>query len=374
MFRIHMLPAQDGDCFLVETGSRPHRILIDGGRRDTAAEIESLLDALDPAERRIDLMVLTHIDEDHVAGLVKLLASPARLSVGEVWFNGLDHARRADGQRFKLRVQPEPAPAVAEREELAMLGVRSARDFVNALAVRRCSWNALLTDGVAWVEPTVPLPSVPLPEGGRITLLGPPRTKLAAFANSWKGAFERLLESEAQEATMLSGREHQLPPPRPDEIFRLALNEDAPDTSKVNGTSIVLVIEFGGRRALFAADAHPGDVAVALGRFGGEGRVRFDAVKVAHHGSARNNTSELIDRLDSPLWLISTNGAHDHPNREAIARILLAPPKGKRLLFNYPIPAKTWANACLAKHFDYEMNQPNSRGVIAVDLIAERPA
>jgi hypothetical protein len=37
------------------------------------------------------------------------------------------------------------------------------------------------------------------------------------------------------------------------------------------------------------------------------------------------------------------------------------------------MPAKTWANACLAKQFGYEMDHPNSRAIIAVDLIAERP-
>jgi hypothetical protein len=366
MFRIHMLPALDGDCFLVETGSRPHRLLIDGGRRDTAAEIETLIGRLDPVERRIDLVVLTHIDEDHIAGLVRLIES-SDLSLGEVWFNGLDHARLADGQRIGARSAPA-APMLPMRP---MLGVKSARDFARAVTARGSPWNASLPGGAAWVEPNGPLPSVPLPEGGRVTLLGPPRAKLAAFAPSWEAEFEKLLKKE-QATAMLGGRA-PVAPPRPEEIAGMAVEEDDPDTSKVNGTSIVLVIDFGGRSALFAADAHPGDVSSALARLRGEGRAWFDAVKVPHHGSARNNTSELIGRLDSPLWLISTNGAHEHPHREAMARILLAPSRGKRLVFNHRTPSETWADAGLAAYFGYRLERPAQKSAtMTVDLLDAR--
>ena len=41
MFRITMLPAEDGDCLLIETGedAAPHRILIDGGRKRTGTQV-----------------------------------------------------------------------------------------------------------------------------------------------------------------------------------------------------------------------------------------------------------------------------------------------------------------------------------------------
>jgi hypothetical protein len=55
----------------------------------------------------------------------------------------------------------------------------------------------------------------------------------------------------------------------------------------------------------------------------------------AHHGSAANNTSQLFDRLEAPLWLVSSSGARHGPGPEAIARIVLAGRDGRRLVFNY---------------------------------------
>jgi len=141
-------------------------------------------------------------------------------------------------------------------------------------------------------------------------------------------------ELRAKEIPTLRGRDR--PKPTVGNLRELAKQLDVADTQKPNGTSIALIIEHAGRRVLFAANAHPGDIADALkGYQPGAGRVRFDAIKVAHHGSARNNTSRLVDQREGPLWLVSTNGAHhDHPDPEAIARIVLTPPQEKILAFN----------------------------------------
>jgi hypothetical protein len=60
-------------------------------------------------------------------------------------------------------------------------------------------------------------------------------------------------------------------------------------------------------------------------------------VKVAHHGSAGNISDELLALIDSPRFLISTNGDQfNHPDAEAVQRIIARsvhqPPT---LCFNY---------------------------------------
>jgi len=65
--KINFLPAFNGDCILITTDK--FNILIDGGMSRTYYRI--LRDKLEELEQ-IDLVILTHIDEDHIAGLIEL--------------------------------------------------------------------------------------------------------------------------------------------------------------------------------------------------------------------------------------------------------------------------------------------------------------
>ncbi len=82
--RVTILDVGQGDAILVE-GGRGGRLLVDGG-----PDPDRLLLALDarlpPWDRRIDLLVLTHPHEDHVAGLALLLD---RYRVGRTFEPGM---------------------------------------------------------------------------------------------------------------------------------------------------------------------------------------------------------------------------------------------------------------------------------------------
>ena len=114
--RVTVLDVGQGDAILVE-GGRGGRLLVDGG-----PDPDRLLVALDarlpPWDRRIDLLVLTHPHEDHVAGLALLLEryrigrtfEPGMIGPGpgyRAWQAaltglGLRPARLATGDRFAL--------------------------------------------------------------------------------------------------------------------------------------------------------------------------------------------------------------------------------------------------------------------------------
>ena len=77
--RVTVLDIGQGDAILIETPAG-HNILIDGGPSE-AAIMQALGRALSPRVRRIDLVVLSHAQDDHVTGLVSVLE---RYSVGSV--------------------------------------------------------------------------------------------------------------------------------------------------------------------------------------------------------------------------------------------------------------------------------------------------
>jgi competence protein ComEC len=82
--RLTVLDVGQGDAILLEsrTGAR---MLIDGGP-DPARLMVLLDERIPPWDRRLDIVVLTHPHEDHVAGLVRVLE---RYSVGRVYEPGM---------------------------------------------------------------------------------------------------------------------------------------------------------------------------------------------------------------------------------------------------------------------------------------------
>ena len=82
--RVTVLDVGQGDAILVE-GGRGGRLLVDGG--PDPGRLLVALDARLPAwDRRIDLLVLTHPHEDHVAGLALLLS---RYRIGRTFEPGM---------------------------------------------------------------------------------------------------------------------------------------------------------------------------------------------------------------------------------------------------------------------------------------------
>src|SRR5918995_1758834 len=71
MLRIDMLPAAQGDALWIEYGDagKPKRILIDGGTSSSWPEgLRMRIETLPKGERHFELLIVTHIDADHIEG------------------------------------------------------------------------------------------------------------------------------------------------------------------------------------------------------------------------------------------------------------------------------------------------------------------
>jgi competence protein ComEC len=114
------LDVGQGDSILVE-GPRGGRLLLDGG-----PDPDRLLAVLDrhvpPWDRRIDLVILTHPHEDHVAGLAMLLA---RYRVSGIAENGMLGAGPGDAAfRQRLASMGVTTSRLAAGDRLTLDGVR----------------------------------------------------------------------------------------------------------------------------------------------------------------------------------------------------------------------------------------------------------
>jgi hypothetical protein len=214
----------------------------------------------------------------------------------------------------------------------------------------------VVTDGAAH-------PDTSLPGGLRLTVLSPTRRGLKRLATNWHAA---LRELDPQKA-MLGRRARPLPPDEPGalDLEKLALSGPTKDTSVPNLSSIAVLAEYGGRAVLFTGDAHA-DVLVASiqalqEQRGCPGeRLRLDAFKMSHHGSANATTKELLDAIDCSHYLVPTDGTlFYHPDRSAIARVILHGGATPTLHFNYRSDLNAlWENAELQQRYGYLTEYP----------------
>ncbi len=347
MLTIEMLPAHHGDSILIEYGDQadPNRVLIDGG---TASSAEAIIHRLGQVGKTaaLELLVVTHVDEDHIGGILKLLAAGTILvAPKDVWFNAYRHLFPPD-----------------------KLGGLLGEQLSDAIEAAGFKWNEAFDKGKSVVVPDHgPLPVKNLAGGATITLLSPTWDKLVKLRPKW--------EAESKKAGILPGGEA-----KPDDVLgkrapltkididKLLEVKFKQDPSAANGSSIALLFEYEGKRVLFGADAHPSVVLGSLQRMSAT-PIAIDAFKVCHHGSRNNTTTALLAHLLAKRFLISTNSeTFGHPDPESLARIVSCSGP-KTLCFNYSTDyIDPWNRQALRERYAYEVELPDEEGRLVVRL------
>ena len=346
---LELLPAKQGDALLLEYGDpqRPHRVLVDAGPARAYPAVRERLARLPEQQRHLELLVLTHVDGDHVEGAVPLLDDrELGLTYGDVWFNGYRHLTDDLG---------------------AVHG-----EIVSALlSERRLPWNEAFDRRAVRRDSGPTLPSHTLPGGLRLTVLAPVQDTLLRLRKVWEKECRKagLTPGTPREALGAYDRRPALHPldsylsGAPDRLGQLAATRTGSDDSVANASSIVLLAEYAGRAVLLTGDA-PGETVVEglalLARERGVRRLPLDAVKLPHHGSSRNVTTPLVKRALAPRYLFSSDGSYfGHPDPEAVARVVVDGPPDATLVFNYRSEqTQRWADRGLREQYGYEVSLP----------------
>lgn len=317
---VRILKAHHGDCILIshESRSSVFNILIDGGpsatfRHGTRQRYSGpLCDALDDIKAKgqhIDLAILTHIDDDHIHGLIKGFEKPGYLDelVKMIWFN----SSRLITHSFNVPEIPENNILLASNSP--QTSVQQGKDLEALLNEMRCVRAPLIMAGQVYnLGPFT------------LTVLSPERCQLERLLHKWP------TETESS-ATSSHSNDYDL---SLEEIW--AGDKFDSDPSIYNGSSIAFLLEVEDKAMLFLGDAHDQVVADnlrALGYSDGN-KIKLDLVKISHHGSHYNTSSETLSLLNSERYVISTDGSkHGLPNKRTIARILKS--TNGKILFNY---------------------------------------
>ena len=327
-FRIEMLPARHGDALWIEYGTadRTRRILIDGGPLHAYADLSARLEQLPPGDQGVELVVISHVDTDHIEGLIRMMAEPEMrwpIAPEEIWFNGWRHI-----------------------EEANTLGGREG-EFLSALIHRRAVdiWNTSF-DGKAVCTGKLADDVVELADGMRLTLVSPNAKALARLKRDWLKSVDKweIDPGDLDDAWDQLVEENKFHPDSeltlgPDDLSQELLSLlKGRDSSTANRSSIAFLAEFAGKSCLFLADAHPRVVCESLRQQGysKEQPLKVNALKMSHHGSKNNITKELLELVDAKHYLVSTNGdKFKHPDSEAIEAVIEGSRRRPTLWFNY---------------------------------------
>ncbi|MFY0522938.1 ComEC/Rec2 family competence protein [Archangium gephyra] len=320
MFQIEMLPADHGDCLIITYGDARsrHRILIDGGTASTFNRLRAYIEKLPRKERRFELLIVTHIDSDHLDGIVELMLSDLEVRFDDIWFNGWQH------------LTPPRSP---------YLGPRQGDILGNLLSMKYTQrWNRHFGGGTVVVPETGAPPVYTLPGGMSLTLLSPRWKELRKLDSAWiKVATSQGWFPGEMPPTMSAHRSR---------MRHLSKVLFGGDKSPANGSSIAVIARYQGKSCLLAGDAWSSTLLAGIRRLVPPGqRLELDAFKLPHHGSQGNITAELLEAVKCPRYLISTNGAiFKHPDQAIFKALAQHSPTPVSLYFNYDVPTtRAWA-------------------------------
>lgn len=363
---IEVLPANEGDCILITIEKEDIHILIDGGTAETYRNyLKTRLIQLRNEGKEIDLLIVTHIDNDHIGGIIELLKENGSdmdskiIRIKNIWHNSYRHLQFDKNQTLG-KSEKNILNKIIANGEVSLnynLGKSSPISAIQGttlagLIFEGCyHWNeqsegqAIINNGINY-------------QFGKecfISVLKPNISDLEKLGKKWKrdlkkskysfvfsedklfdDAFEyycRCMPTDGNgNNEKICYSNHNTEEMTIEEISRKPMSED---NSITNRSSISVIIRYKNKKLLFLADNIADDVLEYLSQ---EDR-GYSLVKLPHHGSANNISDDFVECIESDTYLVSTNSEkYNHPDIETLAKIACKRTEYvKRIYFNYKI-------------------------------------
>jgi hypothetical protein len=324
MIRLEALNAKHGDALLLhfKNGRKQRLWVIDGGPGGTwngvlRPHLEEILG--DAEALKVDLALVSHVDEDHVTGMLQMTKAlaekkknaPTFLEIRRFWHNSFadlvgseaslqrgmaslagasDKAKAAmASDKHSLKLGTVSLKHHREVAVLASIGQgRQLRDHLETLAL---SGNDPVGDTLSSATGKVKI------DEADVIVFGPIASRLEAFREEW--------EAKSANAAALAS------------LFREDLDE-----SPTNLSSLVMLVKIGKRAILLTGDARGDDIVAGAKEVGLKLPMKLDVMKVPHHGSDRNITEEFLKAFPADHYIISADGKHGNPDAATVKAIV----------------------------------------------------
>ena len=301
---IEVIKAYYGDCIFVTIcyDGKEYIIMIDGGTprtyihrgrygRTEDGNLKQKLEKLKKAGKAIDLLIITHVDDDHVGGVLAWYHEeiPSSEFVKQIWMNDDVEVNIGKG------LENTSAQVASLKEILEENNVPFENKIVKG-RVFQFEW-------------------------GRLVALAPTAE-----------AHNKIAEDIGDELNNTTNDRY-------DEDIKKLLKEpyERGTCTLENDASMAFLLQTkDGENCLLLGDAN---IDVAMDTLehteGIELPLKCKWLKLSHHGSKNNFSPELLEKIVAENYIVSTNGLKfGHPDKEVISYIV-----GKtdaKLWFNYP--------------------------------------
>lgn len=328
MFKLHVVQADYGDCLILEYGSpdAPRCILVDGGPPTVYEQhLRQVLLERRQQGAKLDAVVLTHIDDDHIVGLLDLMADihhqrtsglPETIAIDQLWHN-----------TFSQTVGPEIEARCAAL--LHQIGTVPGLPTLPSKATRSINHGDELTHHADALQIAInaafaPQQHITLEQSqhpirfGTLTLriLGPDQKSLSKLRKQW---IKWLQEHEKQAILGM----HAPTPRAPAKI----------DESVPNLSSILFLAEVDGKTILLTGDGTSDQVLRGLQYnhlLDPTGKLHVNVLKLPHHANRRNVTKGFFSTITADQYVVCANGRDDNPDLTTLTWLVDAARADKR--------------------------------------------
>lgn len=324
--RMKILQSKQGDAILIRYGKKKKEkcILIDSGRKDTyETSLKIIMDDLREKNKSVNLAVITHIDSDHIGGIVKYLSEIKNDKVTDIiegyWFNSSRII--SDELEIKNNLKNEIEIHI-RKKELTLIEGLTLEEYLEE--TKKGNMMPIVYEKNKNIIEKL---------GVKITLLSPTMKVLEKLEGHWKDEYGGI-----KPFNLSGGKKNDYS----EYIETLNKGKELKDQSISNRSSIAFIFEYNEIKLLLLGDSHADIIEESLREMGynSKNKLVLDCVKISHHGSKKNISSKLIEILDTATYIICTDGKKENlPNKESFARILCNPERNKKkkinFIFNY---------------------------------------
>ena len=316
MLTIKMLPALGGDCFVlkIHRDSVNQMIIVDSGMGTQCyLQLSKEIIGWNKAYGPVDLIILTHIDNDHISGLIRILRNEDidNSSIKKIWFNY--------GMKLEEYFKSESSISIQIPNNSLYTSYRQGRELLELLNEKN----------IELVAPVMAGDHIVVDECLYIDVLAPLDKELNALLE------DKRYESIINNAELETSSEKTDYGYSVEVLNNRAFSENG--VTNTNASSIACLLSYAGHKILLLGDAKASTIEKRLRHLGASevNPLKIDYCKISHHGSKSNTSGSLISIINCDKYMLSTNWKSGKPSKECLSRIVMNTNGPVTFLCNY---------------------------------------
>ena len=331
-FEINMINVEDGDAIILQL-IKPDKkalILIDGGYRSHYPKLKKRLDELLPKyDNKIDLIVCTHYDNDHLEGISLLLddcfKSGSNIKIENIWLHKIENTLTELINSMEKRLSNFEQNELLEKNRNLInsrlqIDLLHDNSIIESYTFLKSMLQKMYDYGLenkikevkrgdyleGFEEFSVVSPSVDYYNDYLIKL-----KKEKILVDVKNSVSNKFLNESKKELTWEEEVENKFLP-----CEKLKVSSVANQVTPTNMVSIVTTLQTKDHKLLFTADS--GIESYQLQGLLDDSLKDLDWLQLPHHGSKNNTSKFMLNHFNPKITFVSGNGNENRPDSKIV--------------------------------------------------------